>query len=113
LSGEPPVRPVRAFQFDPNRVIQPTLRDIRCDYGGRPVETAEFKTFLSTSHEFLKEAVMTNMQNCVTGERTKHRPRESNVAFIAWATVISIGIILLSIAWGVGIDPDASMFTSP
>ena len=33
--------------------------------------------------------------------------------FIVWAAFVAIGLIVVSIAFGVGIDPDVSMLVSP
>jgi hypothetical protein len=43
----------------------------------------------------------------------KHRSDAFDLAFIVWAAIVSIGLIFVSIALGVGIDPDVSMFASP
>ncbi len=43
----------------------------------------------------------------------KHRPDAFDLTFIIWAAIVSIGLIVLSIALGIGIDPDVSMLASP
>jgi hypothetical protein len=45
--------------------------------------------------------------------RTKYRPDASDLTFIVWTAIVSIGLILVSVALGGGIDPDASMLVSP
>jgi hypothetical protein len=54
-----------------------------------------------------------DMENERTHYRPKHRPNAPDLTFIIWAAIISTGFIILSIALGVGIDPDASMLVSP
>jgi len=46
-------------------------------------------------------------------DRVKHRPIASDLKFIVWTTIVLIGLSVLSIALGVSIDPDASIFSSP
>jgi hypothetical protein len=53
------------------------------------------------------------MKNSLADDREKHRTGAFNPTFIVWAAIVSIGLILLSIALGVGIDPDASMLAAP
>ncbi len=43
----------------------------------------------------------------------KHRPDALDLTFIIWAAIVSIGLIVLSIALGVGIDPDTSILAAP
>jgi hypothetical protein len=43
----------------------------------------------------------------------KHRPDAFDLRFIIWAAIVSIGLIVASIALGVGIDPDTSILVSP
>jgi hypothetical protein len=43
----------------------------------------------------------------------KPRPDELDLTSITWAAIISVGLIVVSIAFGVMIDPDVSMFLSP
>lgn len=43
----------------------------------------------------------------------KHRPDAFDVPFIIWAAIVSIGLIVASIALGIGIDTDVSMLASP
>ncbi len=62
----------------------------------------------SKSNDAMKE-----MDNSPTRNRGKHHPDASDVTFIVWAALVSIGLIVVSVALGVGIDPDASMFASP
>ena len=67
----------------------------------------------------MSEAVMAGMKRAPTGDRAKYRPDTkyrqdtSDFTFIVWAAIIAIGLILLSVALGVEIDPDVSMFASP
>ena len=49
------------------------------------------------------------LQNSLTRYRAKHRPEASDLTFIMWAATVSIGLILMSVAFGVGIDPNASI----
>jgi hypothetical protein len=56
---------------------------------------------------------MTKMDNSPTRNRGKYHLDASDVTFIAWTGLVSIGLIIVSVALGVGIDPDASMFASP
>jgi hypothetical protein len=53
-----------------------------------------------------------DLENSPMRDRTKYRPDASDLTFIVWAVIVSIGLILVSVAFGVGIDPDASMFAS-
>jgi hypothetical protein len=46
-------------------------------------------------------------------DRVKHRPIAPDRKFIVWTTIVLIGLIVLSIALGVSIDPDAPVFSSP
>jgi hypothetical protein len=43
----------------------------------------------------------------------KHRQDAFDLRFIIWAAIVSIGLIIVSIGLGVGIDPDVSMLASP
>ena len=45
--------------------------------------------------------------------REKHRPIASDLRFVVVTAIAAIALILLSIAFGVSIDPDASIFSSP
>jgi len=54
-----------------------------------------------------------DMANERTHYRAKHRPNAPDLTFIIWAAIILTGLIVVSIALGVGIDPDASMLVSP
>ena len=45
-------------------------------------------------------------------DRARHHPIASDLKFIVWTAIVLIGLIVLSIALGVGIDPDASIFSS-
>jgi hypothetical protein len=53
------------------------------------------------------------MENSPTRKRGKYHPDSSDVRFIVWAALVSIGLIVVSIAFGVGVDPDVSMFAAP
>jgi hypothetical protein len=53
------------------------------------------------------------MDSSPTRDRTKYHSDACDLKFIVWAVIVSIGLILISLALGVGIDPDASMFVSP
>ena len=46
-------------------------------------------------------------------DRVRHSPIAADLKFIVWTTIVLIGLIVLSIASGVSIDPDASIFSSP
>jgi len=61
----------------------------------------------------MHEGVMTTIWHFPVRDRVKYRTGPSNLTFIVWATIISIVLILVSIAFGVGIDPEMPMFTSP
>jgi hypothetical protein len=43
----------------------------------------------------------------------KPRQGTSHLTFVIWAAIVSVGLIVASIALGVGIDPSVSMFASP
>jgi hypothetical protein len=62
---------------------------------------------------FEEEATLNYLDKSPTRDRAKHRPETSHLTFIIWAAIISTGFILLSLALGVGIDPDVSMLVSP
>ena len=62
---------------------------------------------------FHEEGAVEYVENSPTRYRAKRRPEASDLTFIIWAAVVSIGLILMSIAFGVGIDPDASILVSP
>ena len=62
---------------------------------------------------FHQEGAVEHLENSLTRYRTKHRPEASDLTFIIWVAIVSIGLILVSIAFGVGIDPDASILASP
>ena len=47
------------------------------------------------------------------GDRANLRPITSDLTFIEGTVIVAIGLILVSVALGVGIDPDASIFTAP
>ena len=53
------------------------------------------------------------MESVPMDNRENHRPIASELKFVVGAAIVSIGLILLSIAFGVSIDPDASIFSSP
>jgi hypothetical protein len=53
------------------------------------------------------------LDNSPTRNRAKHHPDGSDVRFIVWVALVSIGLIIVSIALGVGVDPDVSMFAAP
>jgi len=44
---------------------------------------------------------------------TKTRQDAPDLTFVIWAAIVSMGLIIVSIALGVGIDPDVSMLVSP
>jgi hypothetical protein len=52
-------------------------------------------------------------ENSSMHDLAKPRQDPSHLTFIICAAIVSIGLILVSIALGVGIDPDASMLVSP
>jgi hypothetical protein len=54
-----------------------------------------------------------DLKNSPTRDRAKTPPDASHLTFIVWTVIVSIGLILVSVALGVGIDPDASMFVPP
>ncbi len=56
---------------------------------------------------------MEYLDNPPTRDRAKHRPDASHRTFIIGAAIVSVGLILVSIGLGVGIDPDVSMLASP
>jgi len=56
---------------------------------------------------------MAGMERSQRYDRAKYRPDVSDRSFIVWTAVISIALILVSVALGVGIDPDAAMLVSP
>jgi hypothetical protein len=62
------------------------------------------------SHE---EGAVEDLKNSPTRDRAKTSPDASHLTFIVWTIIVSIGLILVSVALGVGIDPDASMLVSP
>jgi|GraSoi_2013_40cm_1033754.scaffolds.fasta_scaffold53690_2 hypothetical protein len=53
------------------------------------------------------------MENSPTRNCEKYHPDVSDIALIVWTLLVSIGLIVVSIAFGVGIDPNVSMFASP
>ncbi len=46
-------------------------------------------------------------------DRVRHSPIAADLKFIVWTTIVLIGLSILSVALGVSIDPDASIFSSP
>jgi hypothetical protein len=60
-----------------------------------------------------KDAVEDKENSSKMRDLAKPHPDASNLTFIIWAAIVSIGLIILSIAFGVGIDPDMSILTSP
>jgi hypothetical protein len=56
---------------------------------------------------------MENIENSPTRKRGKYHLDTPDVRFIVWAALVSIGLIVVSVALGVGIDPDVSTFASP
>jgi hypothetical protein len=46
-------------------------------------------------------------------DRVRHSPIASDLKFIVWTTIVLIGLSILSVALGISIDPDASIFSSP
>ena len=61
----------------------------------------------------MSEGAVEDMENSPKRDRTKRRPDASHLTFIVWTVIVSIALILVSVALGVGIDPDVSMFASP
>jgi hypothetical protein len=56
---------------------------------------------------------MEYLANSLPRDRAKHHINASHLTFVIWVAIVSIGLIVLSIALGVGIDPDASVLVSP
>ena len=56
---------------------------------------------------------MESKENSSMHDLAKHRPNAFDLTFIIWAAIVSIGLILVSIMLGIGIDPDVSMLVSP
>jgi len=61
----------------------------------------------------MSEGAVPDIENSPTRDRTKYRPDASDLTFIVWTLAVSIALILVSVALGVGFDPDVSMFASP
>ena len=57
--------------------------------------------------------VVTTMKNFRTRSSAKYYSDPSNLKFLVSAAIISIALILVSIAFGVGLDPDVATFASP
>jgi len=53
------------------------------------------------------------MKHFRTRHSAKYHSDPSNLKLIVWAAIISIALILVSIALGVGIDPEQATFASP
>jgi hypothetical protein len=62
---------------------------------------------------FRQEGAVEDMENSSMRNLAKHRPDVFDLTFTIWAAIVSIGLILASIALGVGIDPDVAMLASP
>jgi len=57
---------------------------------------------------------MTIMKNFSTRNRAKFRSNDRlDLKFIALAAIISLALIFVSIAFGVGVDPEVATFASP
>ena len=61
----------------------------------------------------MSEDVIADIKKFPMGNRAKYRHHAPDPTFIVGTAIVAIGLILLSIALGVGIDPDVSMFASP
>jgi hypothetical protein len=46
-------------------------------------------------------------------DRADYRPTTSDLGFLVGMTIMAIGLIALSVAVGVGVAPDISMFAAP
>jgi hypothetical protein len=62
---------------------------------------------------FRQEGTVEDNDNSSMRDLARHRPDAFDLTFIIWAALASIGLIVVSIALGIGIDPDASMLVSP
>jgi hypothetical protein len=62
---------------------------------------------------FRQEGAVEDKETSSMRDLAKHRPDAFDLTFIIWAAVVSIGLIVVSIALGVGIDPDTSILVSP
>jgi hypothetical protein len=62
---------------------------------------------------FRQEGAVEDKENSSMRDLAKHRPDAFDLRFIIWAAIVSIGLIVASIALGVGIDPDTSILVSP
>jgi hypothetical protein len=62
---------------------------------------------------FRQEGAVEDKDNSSMRDLARHRPDAFDLTFIIWAAIVSIGLILVSIALGIGIDPDVSMLASP
>ena len=62
---------------------------------------------------FHREGDVEDKENSSMHDLTKTRQDAPDLTFVIWAAIVSMGLIVVSIALGVGIDPDVSMLVSP
>jgi hypothetical protein len=62
---------------------------------------------------FRQEGAVEDEENSSMHDFAKPRPDAFDLTFIMWAAIVSIGLIVVSIALGVGIDPDAAILAYP
>jgi hypothetical protein len=63
--------------------------------------------------KFHAPEVTTTMKHFRTRHSAKYHSDPSNLKLIMWAAIISIALILVSIALGIGIDSEVATFASP
>jgi hypothetical protein len=56
---------------------------------------------------------MARMENRGKRNQRDFRLKRSDIGFLIGATIVAIGAVLLSLALGVGISPDADMLVPP
>jgi hypothetical protein len=56
---------------------------------------------------------MAGKESSPKGDRANFPPNASDLTFIVGTVIVAIGLILVSVAWSVGIDPNASIFAAP
>ena len=62
---------------------------------------------------FDEEGVVKDLENYLADYRAKQCPNAPDLKFSIWVAIILSGLVIASLALGVGIDPDVAMLTAP
>jgi hypothetical protein len=67
----------------------------------------------ANGRNFTREVFMAGIETRGKRDRANFRGNAFDLGFLVGMVIVAIGLILLSVAVGVGIDPDVSMFAAP